>query len=154
MLAHLAVMRLLPKEIIGYIRTWPHLVNQLQAVINKLGFQHRIRVGPFIYWHDYIQEIASYKAFVSLDGRYTWGRFDLDAAAVGGRCIGTHSEMKRMFFPELIIGPADVYEAADMVKQELENTEVYQVSHEQEMLFSHELVKKHISEEVEKLFYY
>jgi hypothetical protein len=88
-------------------------------------------------WFDYLAEASKCQVHLSMDNRMTWGRFQLDAAACGSVCVGCHSEVQKMIFPDAMISQADTDMAVALIKHYSETQCVVddrilaQFSHEQ-----------------------
>jgi len=93
-------------------------------LINKCGLKNIIKVNHSIGWKNYIKEISSCKLFLTMDNRYTWGRFALDADLVGGYCIGTYSEIQNLIYSEYITefwNYENIYEHINILSEKKEN---------------------------------
>ncbi|MFM2133229.1 MAG: hypothetical protein RL156_510 [Bacteroidota bacterium] len=74
-----------------------------------------------MWFEDYYRFTSSSALWLNLDDRYTWGRFVLDAAALGVPLVSTISTgHSARFFPELTVqSPFDVTEAESMARRVL-----------------------------------
>lgn len=78
---------------------------------------------PDLNWPDYVKEVADCAIFASLDNRHTWGRFQLDAAALGKICVGVYSETQDLFYPkDFCVDPTDVEKLADLIRANIGKT--------------------------------
>lgn len=93
--------------------------NELNKIIQKAGVTNW-KVFPHLSWQDFIQEASDCSIFASLDNRYTWGRFQLDAVALGKPCVGAYSATQELFYPkEFCVEPTDVEGLACLIKKHI-----------------------------------
>lgn len=143
LLGTLAVFKRLPPEVNGYCYLGQQELDILQPILNRLGFGNRISLLPPTTWENYLAATSDFKLFLSMDFRMTWGRFDLDAAMVRSRCVGAHTAVKNILWPELVVCPDDVEGAAELAIAELEAPD-YNILAEKTALFSYPEVERHI----------
>jgi hypothetical protein len=78
---------------------------------------------PDVTWLDYVKEVGDCAIFASLDNRHTWGRFQLDAAALGKICVGAYSETQNIFYPkDYCVDATEVEKLADLIKSNIGKT--------------------------------
>lgn len=82
-----------------------------------------VDVAYEMWFADYYRHASTSKLWLNLDDRFTWGRFVLDAAALGVPVISTASTGHApRLFPELTVQtPFDIKEAAHMARRVLED---------------------------------
>jgi len=74
-------------------------------------------------WEDYLRRLAECAIMVSVDHRYTMGRFPIDAAALGIPCIGGNSHSARRLFPDLVCEPWRVDQQLEALLKLIEDFE-------------------------------
>jgi len=89
---------------------------ELNSIIKKANVNNW-QIFPHLGWQDYLEKSAECSMFASLDNRYTWGRFQLDAAALGKYCAGAYTESQKLFYPqEFCIEATDVEKLAYLIR--------------------------------------
>jgi hypothetical protein len=92
-------------------------VRELSPIIKKAGVNNW-EIISHLGWFDYIEQASDCSMFASLDNRYTWGRFQLDAAALGKRCAGAYAESQILFYPEeFCVDATNVEKLADLIRE-------------------------------------
>jgi hypothetical protein len=85
-------------------------------IIAKAGVKNW-KCGCEIGWTGWLAEMSDCDLFASLDFRFTWGRFALDAAALGRYCLGVYSGAQALMYPpELEAGLTDVHGLAKLLR--------------------------------------
>ena len=108
-LGTLAIMNYLPKEVTAFVRTYNYnMLEDLQQIIKACGLADRVILQGSVDWHQHLKETADCKVAISMDNRHTYGRYDLDAAALGMRSIGAYTPVKQILFPEYIVDTSDI----------------------------------------------
>ncbi len=150
-LANLALIKRLPEGVVAHCHLPQHEKEPLMTIASAAGLGNRLVLHDAVPWQQYIQEIADYKVFLTMDNRYTWGRFDLDAAMVGAKSIGAYSATKTIVFPEYMTDAMDVDRAAEFALAALAEPGPYLSPPERLAPFGYEAVKTQFMAELEKL---
>lgn len=114
MAATLRVCQLLPEY--NFI-TYCGDSQMINNFIQKLNIKNW-KVYNQLDFKSYLNEIKDCGLFVSLDNRQTWGRFQLDAAALNKRSVGVYSETQEIFFPkEYMVESTEIYKLVELIKE-------------------------------------
>lgn len=90
---------------------------QINSYLEKLNVKNW-KVSPALAFNNYLTEVSDCGLFVSLDNRHTWGRFQLDAAAMNKRSIGAYSETQKLFYPsEYMVDFTEIDKLAELVRE-------------------------------------
>ena len=93
--------------------------SELNKIIEKSGVTNWT-IYPHLSWGEFIVNSSDCSIFASLDNRYTWGRFQLDAAALGKLCVGAYSGTQHLFYPkEFCVEATDVEGLASLIKKHI-----------------------------------
>ena len=96
--------------------------NNLKKIISKANVKNW-EVKPELHWENYLYEVSDCGIFASLDNRYTWGRFQLDAVALNKVCVGAYSATQDLFYPkDFLVEPTDVEGVASLIKRYIGDT--------------------------------
>lgn len=99
-------------------------IEKAQSVYND----QRLRIHPTWGFDRYYQSVGEYKFWINLDERYTWGRYVLDAAALGVPIITTRSTgHARHLFPETMVETHfDIDKAVEIGRRLLDDKDFYE----------------------------
>jgi hypothetical protein len=109
---------------------------QINSYLNKLNVTNW-KVLPALAFNNYLNEVKDCGLFVSLDNRHTWGRFQLDAAAMNKRSVGAYSETQQLFYPkDYMVDFTEINKLVELVKENFgksytaNDDMIYSVSHD------------------------
>ncbi len=92
--------------------TYTFFDKELRQLVKKSNVKNW-EVFPHLPWKELMIEQSECELFVSLDNRQTWGRFQLDAAALGKQCYSVYSGSHELIYPEKYeVLPTDINELA------------------------------------------
>ena len=99
--------------------------------LSKTDYDRIILHQP-LSWIDFLKKYSSVYACVNLCNRYTWGRINLDMAALGIPTIGTRGcETQQKLFPSLTVSDAfrSIPEALNLCKAILRDSVLQDITH-------------------------
>lgn len=143
----LALFNKMPSDVTGYCHVGVDELPLLEKIIKQMGLSERIFLKAGTSWVQYLEDIKDFKLFLSMDDRHTLGRFDMDAAMVGSKCVGAYTEVKSILFPELMVNCTEIDKAAELAIQVLNEPDNYLIPAEKEQLFNHDIIKEHLISE-------
>jgi len=126
---------------------YPKYYSQLKEIIKGLNLENKLEVMESSHPDIYLKNVANCKVFLSMDLRYTCGRFQTDALAIGSIAVGTASQGQYMFL-EYMVNGKEIIKANELITKAINDNTDYS---EMQRYFSYDFFKQKLYKDMELL---